>query len=56
MLLAQGLVEYGSLAALHAAVEQVRFAALGWASSLTPTQWACVGGGVLLVMWLWRRK
>jgi hypothetical protein len=56
MFLAQGLVEYGSLAALRSGVEQIRFAALSWASSLTPTQWAFVGGGLLVVMWLWRRK
>lgn len=55
-MLAQSLVEYGSLAEVGVALERARYVVTSWASDLTPVQWLGVGGAVVLFLFFWTRR
>lgn len=56
MVAAQAFTEYASASSIADAIGQARYTVASWASSLTTTQWALVGVGVVAIAWFWRRR
>ncbi len=56
MLIAQALGEYGALSALVGAVTQAAVSAETFIRGMEPSTWAMIGGGVLLLWFLFGRR
>ena len=53
---AQSVVEYGALASIVAGVQSAAETAGTWVATISPTTWAIVGGIVVLVLTVRRRR
>ena len=56
MLIAQALGEYGALSALAGAVTRAAVSAETFIRGMDPSTWAMIGGGILLLWFLFGRR